>query len=85
MTLLREGGHMEKGKIEGKPIGFEIVKLGKTLIKMKDGNYLQIAAVPIKVLKQVGATDPEGNPIYIVNSQSVLCVWKPEQIKEMEE
>jgi hypothetical protein len=72
-------------KIEGKPIGFEIVRIGKTLIKLKDGNYIQITAVPIKVLKQIGAVDPEGNPVYIVNTSNVLSVWRPEQIKEMEE
>jgi hypothetical protein len=72
-------------KIEGKPICFEIVRIGKTLIKLKDGNYIQITAVPTKVLKQAGAVDPEGNPVYIVNTSNVLSVWRPEQIKEMEE
>jgi hypothetical protein len=43
---------MEK-RVEGKPVGFDIIRIGKTLIKLKDGNYIQITAVPVKVLKAV--------------------------------
>jgi hypothetical protein len=75
---------MEK-RVEGKPVSFEIIRIGKTLIKLKDGNYIQITAVPVKVLKAVGQVDPEGNPVYMVNTSNVLSVWRPEQIKEMEE
>jgi len=72
-------------KIKGKPTGFSIIRLGSTLIQLKDGYYLEIKAVPKKVLRKEGKFDPEGNPNYIVNCQMIVTVWSAEQIKMLEE
>ena len=57
-------------------------KVGKIRV---DGYYLEIKTVPKKVLREEGKFNPEGNPNYIVNCQTIVTVWSTEQIKMLEE
>ena len=71
-------------KVAGIPIGFDIVKIGKTLVKLNDGNYIEITCLPVKILKQPG-TDPEGNTIFAVAVTTPNVYWTKEQVLQMKE
>jgi len=66
-------------KIEGKPIQFDILKIGKTLIKLSDGYYVELTSLPLKVIRQP-TTDQEGNPQYVIASNNAMTVWTREQV-----
>jgi hypothetical protein len=68
---------------KGKIIGFDQIRAGKALIKLKDGNYLEVHLNVLKVLK----TDqplPDGSPFYAVNTAVSVAIWKPEEIAQLD-
>lgn len=73
----------KKEKLEGIPIGFDVIKYGKTLLKLKDGNYIEIAVTPMKVLRHPTAMDPEGLPMYAVAVANPQVVFTKEQALKM--
>jgi len=70
-------------KVDGIPVTFEVVKSGKTLIRLSDGNYIEIFTTPVKVLKNPTIVDPEGNPQYAVAVANPQVVWTKEQAFKM--
>lgn len=68
---------------KGKPIRFDQIKPGKCLIKLSDGNYLELVLNVLKVIKTEQIA-PDGNPMYFVQSNTVLAVWKTEEIAQLE-
>jgi len=69
---------------KGKPIRFETLKRGKSLIKLSDGNYLEVELVVNKILKS-DQLNPSGEPIYGVQHGVVITFWRPEEIAKLEE
>ena len=71
-------------KPKGKLVGFDQIKEGKTLLRLKDGNYLQVILNVHKVLK-TERRSPDGNPLYIVATGITMGVWTPDEIAQMDE
>ena len=69
---------------KGKIITFDQIKQGKSLLKLRDGNYIEVVLNVHKVSKLEGLA-PDGNPMYMVNTSISLAVWKPEEIAQLEE
>ena len=74
----------ETRKIVGKPISFGVLDQGRTLIRLSDGNYLQIIVVVNKVLKTDQMT-PDGFPVYNINTNLSISIWSAEEIKQLKE
>jgi len=68
---------------KGKPIKFDTIKQGKSLIKLTDGNYLEVILVVNKIIKS-DQINPSGEPVYGVQHSVVITVWKPEEMANME-
>lgn len=68
---------------KGKIIRFDQIRPGRALIKLSDGNYLELILNVLKVIK-TERIDPEGNPIYVVRSNTAMTVWKTEEIVQLE-
>jgi hypothetical protein len=68
---------------KGKVIGFDQLRAGKALIKLNDGNYLEVHLNVLKVIKS-DQIAPDGNPVYGVNTAVTLAVWKTEEIAQLE-
>jgi hypothetical protein len=64
-------------------VTFEIVRSGKTLIKLSDGNYIEITTAPLKVLKDPTKIDAEGLPQYAVGVANPHVIWTKEQAYTM--
>ena len=71
-------------ELKGKLLGFDIMRQSKSLLKLKDGNYIEIVLVIHKVLKS-DTLDPKGNPVYAVTTGTSFVVFKPEEIAQFEE
>lgn len=70
---------------KGKLIGFRQVKLGETVLKLNDGNYLKVSVIVHKVLKDEELfIASKGNAGYVINSQPVISIWKPSEIAELD-
>ena len=69
---------------KGKIITFDQIKQGKSLLHLKDGNYLEVVLNVHKVSK-TEIMAPDGNPVYMVNTSISFAVWKPEEIAQLEE
>ena len=48
---------------------------------LEDGSVLKIKLVLKKAFRLRGEYDPEGNPLYVVESQNVLTVNCPDDLK----
>ena len=70
--------------VKGTNLHFDTIKQGKSLLKLKDGNYLEVILVVHKVMK-TDQMNPAGEPIYGVQTSVALTLWKPEDIAKMEE
>lgn len=68
---------------KGKIIGFDQIRAGKALIKLNDGNYLEVHLNVLKVLK-LDQPNPDGSPGYFVNTAITMAVWKTEEIAQLE-
>jgi len=65
-------------------VNFDIIQQGKTLLKLSDGNYLQITTIINKVLKSP-QRNPAGEPIYGINASTTVSFWTPGEIAQLEE
>jgi formate dehydrogenase maturation protein FdhE len=59
---------------KGKPVGFETIKRGKTLLKLQDGNYLQCELVVNKVAKG-DVLNSMGEPEATEKMSCPKCGW----------
>lgn len=51
---------------------------------LEDGSVLKMKTVMSEVLRDEGAFDPDGNPVYYVKSQQVLSVDAPDRLRKKE-
>ena len=68
---------------KGKLIKFDTIRQGKALIKLSDGNYLEIILLVNKVIKS-DQINPSGEPVYGVQHSTSIVFWKPEEIVQLE-
>ena len=68
---------------KGKLIKFDTIKQGKALVKLSDGNYLEVILLVHKVLKS-DQLNPAGEPVYAVQNGVAVVIWKPEEIAQLE-
>ena len=67
-----------------KPVRFDTLKVGKTLLKLKDGNYLELTLNALKVLKGEGFNQ-DGTPQYMIQTNVATAYWKKEELAQLEE
>jgi hypothetical protein len=48
---------------------------------LDDGTIIKLKPVATEVVRVEGAYDPQGNPVYILNSTNVLVVNAPDHLK----
>jgi len=68
---------------KGKLIKFDVLRQGKALIKLSDGNYLEITLLVNKVMKS-DQINPAGEPVYAVQNNVSIVVWRPEEIAQLD-
>ena len=49
---------------------------------LDDGSVLRVKLVAMEVVKIDDQYDPQGNPVYVVQSQNVLAVNAPERLRK---
>ncbi len=69
---------------KGKIMGFSQLRQGETILRLRDGNYLKVTIVVNKVVRDDTQKTPDGNSVYGINTTTVLSVWKPSEIAELE-
>jgi len=69
----------------GKLIQFDTIRPIKGLVRLGDGNYMEITVVVHKVWRNDSKLTPDGFPMYSVNSTNVMSLWKPGEIAQLEE
>jgi hypothetical protein len=75
---------MMSGQPKGKPVGFDTMKVGKTLIRLNNGNYLELTLNVLKLLKGEGV-NPDGTPVYMAHTNVAIAYWSKEEMAQMEE
>lgn len=70
--------------IRGKPISFDTLRVGKTLLKLKDGNYLEVTLNVLKCLRGE-AVNPDGSPQYLIQTSVAVAYWKKEELAQLDE
>lgn len=69
---------------KGKPVRFDTLKVGKALIRLDDGNYLECVLNVLKITKLEGL-GPDGNPVYAVMTNVATAYWKKEEMAQLDE
>jgi len=69
---------------KGKLVGYNQLKQGKTLLKLQDGNYLEISINIHKVLKAEGVNQ-FGEPLYMVATSFSTTFYKSTELAQLEE
>ena len=72
-------------QVNAKLITFDQIQQGKTLLKLKDGNFLEIILVVHKVFKTDKSNPSSEEPVYDVQTSFAVTVWKPEEVAQFEE
>jgi len=79
-------GKIKKIKIGGREVDAELIDVNQTSEKwneylLDDGSVVRIKLVLKKVYRIAGQYDPEGNPVYVVESQNILSTNSPDHLK----
>lgn len=53
-----------------------------SIYELSDGTILRMKPVVTSIIKIVGQYDPQGNPLYMVQSSNVLGVSAPDELKQ---
>lgn len=62
------------------PIDESIEKF--TIVKLDDGTTLSIKASPIRVARLIDQHDPQGNPVYNIESANIISIVQcPDELK----
>jgi len=69
--------------VEGTLVDFETVREEYNSYKLSDGSIIRMKTVVTNIIRTEEFT-PSGEPVYIVNSQNVLVVDVPEELKKSE-
>jgi len=67
--------------VEGTLVDFETVREEYNSYKLSDGSIIRMKTVVTNIIRTEEFT-PSGEPVYIVNSQNVLVVDVPEELKK---
>ena len=75
-----------KIKFGGKDVEAELVEVSQSNEKwneylLDDGSVLKMKLVLKKVFRADGQFDPDGNPIYVAESQNILTVTAPGNLR----
>ena len=58
---------------EGKPVDFLTRKEDFNEYQLDDGKILRIKMVVTRIIRLEGETAPDGNPVYLIQSQNVVA------------
>ena len=75
-----------KIKIRGREVEADMVEAAQSNEKwneylLDDGSVLKVKLVLKKIFRVKGEYDPEGNPLYVVESQNILTVNCPGDLR----
>jgi hypothetical protein len=71
----------------GEPIDAEQVEISQSSehwnqYLLEDGTVFKLKTIAARALRVIGQYDPEGNPVYIMQSSNVVAVDCPEALKK---
>ncbi len=69
------------GPREGVVIGITSTHENFNEYMLEDGTVMKMKTIVSEVLREDGAWDRDGNPVYYVKSQNVLSVDSPEELR----
>jgi hypothetical protein len=76
----------EKIKVRGKDVDAELIDVSQSSERwneylLDDGSVLKIKFILKKVYRLPNEFDPQGNPIYLAESQNILSSTSPDHLK----
>lgn len=76
----------DKIKVGGKEVDAELVEVAQARevwneYLLDDGSVLKMKLVLKKVYRLLNQFDPQGNPVYLVESQNILTTNSPDGLK----
>ncbi len=60
-------------QVDGKPVDFLTRKEDFNEYQLDDGRILRIKMVVTRIIRLEGETAPDGNPVYLIQSQNVVA------------
>ena len=69
-------------QVEAEEVGFQARKEEWNEYQLADGSFIKMKVVVASIVKVKGQYDVEGNPAYLVKSQSVTSVSSPDKLKK---
>jgi len=77
---------IHKIKFGGQEVSAELVEVGQTNEKwneylLDDGSVLKMKLVLKKVFRVIDQYDPDGNPVYVAESQNIVTVNAPGNLR----
>ncbi|MFA5316979.1 MAG: hypothetical protein WC369_06135 [Dehalococcoidales bacterium] len=60
-------------QVEGKPVDFLTRKEDFNEYQLDDGKILRIKMIVTRIVRLDGETTPDGNPVYLIQSQNVVA------------
>jgi len=60
-------------QVEGKPVDFLTRKEDFSEYQLADGKVIRIKMVVTKIIRLEDETAPDGNPVYLIQSQNVVA------------
>jgi hypothetical protein len=73
--------NLGSGEVEVTEVGFRSAGENFQEYLADDGSVLRVKLVVTNVLRVDGQYDPQGNPLYLVQSTNVMAVSAPEELK----
>jgi len=60
-------------QVEGHPVDFLTRKEEFNEYQLEDGKVIRIKMVVTRIIRLEGEKDPEGNPVYLIQSQNIVA------------
>jgi hypothetical protein len=71
-------------KVQGTEVGFDTMREEWNEYALSDGSTIKVKTVLTSVVRLNGEHDPQGDPVYLIRSNShVVCVEVPEHLRKL--
>lgn len=69
-------------KANGEVVDFDVEKEAWNVYSLQDGTKLKMKSVVAQVIRLEGEYNPQGDPVYVVNSQNIVSAQVPDHLKQ---
>jgi predicted RNA-binding protein with PUA domain len=69
-------------QVTGEIIDFDVEKENWNVYKLEDGSKLKMRSVVAQIIRIENEYNPQGDPIYLVNSQNIVSADVPDHLKK---